>query len=109
MGATLSLPLLEAMIPAATAANRVAQPAKRLSYIYIPMGTDHSRWNLGATSTLEQHSTILKSLEPVRQHCTVVSNPELEPAHPGTNATSNASVLSDGRGKKPESRCILYQ
>ena len=53
VGATLSLPLLEAMIPAATAANRVAPPAKRLSYIYIPMGTDHSRWNLGATRTLE--------------------------------------------------------
>jgi hypothetical protein len=52
MGATLSLPFLDAMIPAATAAGRIAQPAKRLSYIYVPMGCDHSRWNLGKANTL---------------------------------------------------------
>ncbi|HCN29666.1 MAG TPA: hypothetical protein DIT64_13165, partial [Verrucomicrobiales bacterium] len=62
-----------------------------------------SRWNLGATSTLEQLSPILKSLEPVRQHCAVVSNLELEPAYPGTHATSNASFLSAARVKHTES------
>jgi hypothetical protein len=103
VGATLSLPFLDAMVPAATAAQRVVQPAKRLSYIYIPMGCDQSRWNLGKTDTLEQLSPILKSLEPVRQHCTVVSNLELEPAYPGTHATSNASFLSAARVKHTES------
>jgi hypothetical protein len=103
VGATLSLPFLDAMVPAATAANRVSQPAKRLSYIYIPMGCDQSRWNLGQTSTLDQLSPILKSLEPVRQHCSVISNLELEPAYPGTHATSNASYLSAARVKHTES------
>lgn len=103
MGATLSLPFLEAMVPAATAAQRVVQPARRLSYIYIPMGCDQSRWNLGNTDTLGQLSPILKPLEPVKQHCTVVSNLELEPAYPGTHATSNASFLSAARVKHTES------
>lgn len=103
IGATLPLPFLEAMIPAATAASRVPTPAKRLSYIYMPMGCDHSRWNLGAADTLDHLSPILKSLEPVRSQCTVVSNLELEPAYPGTHATSNASFLSAARVKHTES------
>jgi hypothetical protein len=43
VGATLTLPFLDAMVPAASAATRIVQPAKRLSYIYIPMGCDQSR------------------------------------------------------------------
>lgn len=103
VGATFSLPFLDAMVPAATAANRTLQPAKRLGYIYIPMGCDQSRWSLGKTNTLDRLSPILQSLEPVKQHCTVVSNLELEPAYPGTHATSNASFLSAARVKHTES------
>ena len=102
-GATLSLPFLDAMVPAATAASRTVQPAKRISYIYIPMGCDQSRWTPGSKGTLDKLSPILKSLEPVKQHCTVISNLELEPAYPGTHATSNASFLSAARVKHTES------
>ena len=103
MGATLSLPFLDAMVPAATAASRTVQPAKRLSYIYIPMGCDQSRWTPVSKDTLDELSPILQSLAPVKQHCTVVSNLELEPAYPGTHATSNASFLSAARVKHTES------
>jgi hypothetical protein len=103
VGATLSLPFLDAMVPAATAANRTAQPARRLGYVFIPMGCDQSRWSLGKTDTLDQLSPILRSLEQVKQHCTVISNLELEPAYPGTHATSNASFLSAARVKHTES------
>ncbi len=101
--ATLSLPFLDAMVPAATAATRTLRPAKRLGYIYIPMGCDQSRWSLGKADTLDELSPILKSLDPVKQHCTVISNLELEPAYPGTHATSNASFLSAARVKHTES------
>lgn len=103
VGATLSLPFLDAMVPAATAASRTAQPAKRLSYVFIPMGCDQSRWTPGSKDTLDKLSPILKSLDPVKQHCTVISNLELEPAYPGTHATSNASFLSAARVKHTES------
>lgn len=100
VGATLSLPFLDAMVPAA---SRAVQPAKRLGYVFIPMGCDQSRWSLGQTDTLDHLSPILKSLEPVKQHCSVISNLELEPAYPGTHATSNASFLSAARVKHTES------
>ncbi len=103
VGATLSLPVLEAMVPAATAANRLRRPAKRLGYVFIPMGCDQSRWTPGGGDTLDALSPILQSLEPVKQHCTVLSNLELEPAYPGTHATSNASFLSAARVKHTES------
>lgn len=103
VGATLSLPFLDAMVPAAMAAGRTVQPAKRISYIYIPMGCDQSRWTPGGKNTLDKLSPILKSLTPVKQHCTVISNLELEPAYPGTHATSNASFLSAARVKHTES------
>ncbi|MGB8167888.1 MAG: DUF1552 domain-containing protein, partial [Chthoniobacteraceae bacterium] len=103
LGATLSLPFLEAMVPAATAASRTVQPAKRIGYVFIPMGCDQSRWTLGNAGTLDVLSPILKSLEPVKQHCTVISNLELEPAYPGTHATSNAAFLSAARAKHTES------
>jgi hypothetical protein len=102
-GATLSLPFLDAMVPAATAANRSVQPAKRLCYVFIPMGCDQSRWTPGSSDTLDELSPILKSLDPLKQHCTVISNLELEPAYPGTHATSNASFLSAARVKHTES------
>ncbi|MEQ1750091.1 MAG: DUF1552 domain-containing protein, partial [Prosthecobacter sp.] len=103
VGATLSLPFLDAMVPAATAVSRSVQPAKRLSYVFIPMGCDQSRWTPGSKDTLDNLSPILKSLDPVKQHCAVVSNLELEPAYPGTHATSNASFLSAARVKHTES------
>lgn len=103
VGATLSLPFLDAMVPAATAANQVAMPAKRLGYVYMPMGCDIDRWTPGSKDTLDELSPILASLAPVKQHCTVISNLELEPAYPGTHATSNASFLSATRVKHTES------
>ena len=77
-GATVALPWLDAMVPAATAASRVtAMPAKRLSYVFIPMGCDLSRWTPSGKDTLEELSPILQSLAPVKQHVNVISNLEL--------------------------------
>ena len=105
IGATLSLPFLDAMVPAVTAASRALRPAKRLGYVYIPMGCDSTRWTpaVGSGNQLGELSPILRALEPVKQHCTVISNLELEPAYPGTHATSNASFLSAARVKHTES------
>ncbi len=44
MGTAAALPLLDAMVPAATAAWTRATPVKRLGYVFMPMGCDHSRW-----------------------------------------------------------------
>lgn len=105
MGATLALPLLDAMIPAATAATKtVATPVRRLGYVFMPMGCDQPRWTPpGTDGLLRELSPILSSLEPVKQHVTAFSNLELRNAYPGSHATSNAAFLSAAKAKHTES------
>ncbi len=105
IGATLALPLLDAMIPAATAATKtVATPVRRLGYVFMPMGCDQPRWTPpGTDGLLRELSPILSSLEPVKQHVTAFSNLELRNAYPGSHATSNAAFLSAAKAKHTES------
>ncbi|MEO6246622.1 MAG: DUF1552 domain-containing protein [Opitutaceae bacterium] len=105
MGASLALPLLDAMVPAATASSKTpALPVRRLGYIFMPMGCDQSRWiPSGPTGTLGELPPILQSLEPHRNQLTVLTNLELRNAYPGSHATSNSSFLSAAKAKHTES------
>src|SRR5438477_1086650 len=104
VGATLALPLLDAMIPAATVlAKTAAKPVRRLGFVFMPMGCDITRWTPHSEKTLDQLSPILSSLEPVKEQVTVVTNLELANAYPGTHATSNAAFLSAAKAKLTES------
>ena len=103
VGATLALPLLDAMVPAATALEKTpAKPIRRLGYVFMPMGCDNSRWTPPG-ETLDELSPILKSLEPVKQDITVLTNMELANAYPGSHATSNSAFLSCAKAKVTES------
>lgn len=105
LGTALSLPLLDAMIPAMTAeAATPANPAslRRLGFIYMPMGCDVTRWTPEGV-TLDKLSPTLEPLAPIKSHVTVISNLELQNAYPGTHATSNAAFLSAARAKLTES------
>src|SRR5213076_653254 len=103
MGATLALPLLDAMIPAATSwAKTPANPVRRLGFVFMPMGCDQSRWTPPG-ETLEQLSPILSSLAPVKDHVTAITNLELKNAYPGSHATSNSAFLSAAKAKLTES------
>jgi Protein of unknown function (DUF1552) len=105
MGATLALPLLDAMVPSMTAlAKTAAEPVRRLGFIYMPMGCDIIRWTPRNTDgTLRILSPTLQSLEPFVDQLTVFSNLELKNAYPGTHATSNAAFLSAAKAKWTES------
>ncbi|NIP96878.1 MAG: DUF1552 domain-containing protein, partial [Akkermansiaceae bacterium] len=104
VGATVALPLLDAMIPAATAAVRTpARPVRRLGFVFIPMGCDETRWRPPEQDRLEEFSPILRPLAPHRDKVSVVSGLELRNAYPGTHATSNAAFLSAARAKRTES------
>ena len=103
MGATIALPLLDAMVPAMTAlAQTAAAPVRRLGFVYMPMGCDLPRWTPPGSS-LTELSPALQSLAPVVDHLTVISNLELKNAYPGTHATSNAAFLSAAKAKWTES------
>ncbi|MDA0347804.1 MAG: DUF1552 domain-containing protein [Verrucomicrobia bacterium] len=104
VGASLSLPLLDSMVPAATASvNTPATAVKRLGYVFMPMGCDQSRWTPESEKTLEKLSPILNSLEPVKNQTTILTNMELRNAYPGSHATSNSSFLSAAKAKVTES------
>jgi len=103
MGATMALPLLDAMIPAATALARTpAKPVRRLGFVFMPMGCDQSRWTPPGDK-LDELSPILNSLAPVREHVTAITNLELQNAYPGSHATSNSAFLSAAKAKLTES------
>src|ERR1043166_1844038 len=102
--AALALPLLDAMIPAATAwAATPAKPVPRLGFVFIPMGCDHSRWTPPGQGKLDVLSPILAPLQPVKEQVTVITNTRLMNAYPGTHDTSNSAFLSAASSKHTES------
>jgi len=103
-GATLALPLLDAMVPPLTAlAATPGNPVRRLGFVYMPMGSDISRWTPPGEGSLAELSPSLSSLAPVVDQITVITNLELKNAYPGTHATSNAAFLSAAKAKWTES------
>lgn len=103
VGATMALPLLDAMIPAATALEKTAaKPVRRLGFVFMPMGCDQSRWTPKSETTLDELSPILGSLEAVKDRLTVLTNMELANAYPGSHATSNSSFLSAAKARHTE-------
>src|SRR5580658_11353516 len=81
LGAAVSLPLLDAMIPARTAlAQTAAAPKMKLACIYFPHGAIMDKWTpkgVGKDFTL---SPILEPLAPYRKELVVVSNLGNKPA-----------------------------
>ncbi len=105
VGAAVSLPLLDAMVPAMSAtANTPASPARlrRLGYIYMPMGFNPKPW-IPPGETLDTLPPSLSSLEAVKNQVTVITGMDLQNAYPGSHATSNAAFLSAARAKRTES------
>ena len=105
-GTALALPLLDAMIPSMTAmADTVASPRhlRRLGFVYMPMGCDITSWTPPGENSLDELSPSLRSLAPVKQHVTAITNMELQNAYPGTHATSNAAFLSAAKARRTES------
>jgi len=73
-GATIALPLLDAMIPAGTLlAQTPAAPSPRLGFIYFPHGALQDEWQPKVVGQNPDFPFILQPLEPLRQYVTVVS------------------------------------
>ena len=104
VGATLALPLLDAMVPAASAlARTAATPPRRLGYVYIPMGMNPVPWTPAEVGRLTTLSPSLSPLLPHLDHLTVVTNLEINAAHiSGNHASANSSFLTSVRPKRTE-------
>ena len=93
-GVALALPFLDAMVPAATAMARTAAASPiRLGFIYVPNGQALVNWIPEKVGDGFDFKTILKPLEPLRSHVTVVSG------------LSNLEAESRGLTTGPHTRC----
>src|SRR5687768_4204265 len=73
-GATIALPLLDAMVPAGTAlAQTAAAQGPRLGFVYFPHGALEEEWTPKQVGRDFDFQYILKPLEPFREYVTVVS------------------------------------
>jgi uncharacterized protein DUF1552 len=74
MGATLALPLLEAMVPALTqTVKTAANPPRRFGAVFVPLGERPGYWTPATVGSNFEFTPILKPIEKFRQQVTVVS------------------------------------
>ncbi len=104
LGAALALPVLDAMMPAASALARTAAASpRRLGYVYIPMGMNPVAWTPTEVGQLTTLSTSLSPLMPHLDDVTVVTNLEINEAHTtGNHASANSSFLTCVKPKRTE-------
>ena len=106
-GAALALPLLDAMVPAATLlAQTAANAPTRFSAIYLPNGVAMPAWTPAREGAAFELSPILKPLEPFRDTLIVISNLDNAPngvAH-APRPTGYLTGVRDGEGLQGSSR-----
>jgi hypothetical protein len=101
-GATLALPLLESMLPAATALAKTAgAPQRRLGFVYIPHGVIMDDWTPQGTAAGFGLPPILKPLEPFRDSLVVISNLTAPPSN-GSHATASGGWLTGTSPKRTD-------
>jgi hypothetical protein len=119
IGATVALPFLEAMVPARCASG-AAVDAKKIRLVCVEMvhgsagstaiGIKKNLWAPGTVGRdFDLGPTSLRSLEPFRDHLTIVSNTDVDPANPftateigGDHFRSSAVFLTQAHPKQTQ-------
>src|SRR5262249_40055381 len=109
-GGTLAWPLLDAMIPAATAlAQTAASPKMRMGFFYIPhgailgntsFGPEMDKWTPSGSGADFKLSPILASLEPHKRYVTSFGNLQNNAMAGGVHSLAPATWLSGPRPDK---------
>jgi Protein of unknown function (DUF1552) len=90
VGVTMALPLLESMLPAATAlAQTAARGRTRLGCIYVPHGATMDKWTPEKEGAGFELSEILQPLKPFQDRVNIISDLSHPQAYGGGSATSN--------------------
>src|SRR5260221_652153 len=114
VGATLGLPLLDAVVPALSAAARTgASPVRRLGFVSIPHGAVMQKWTPAAEGRIVELSPTLRVLEAFQDQMVVPTNLEHKNAQGNSldgnaeHTRSNAAWLSAARPKMTEGADVL--
>ena len=103
IGASVALPLLDAMVPALAQSSQLTEPVRRLGYVYMPMGMNPAPWVPQQEGKLKSLTPSLESLNPFIDNVSVISNLEINDAHTtGNHASSNCAFLSCVKAKRTE-------
>ena len=103
IGASIALPLLDAMVPALGQSSKLTEAVSRLGYVYLPMGMDPSPWVPQKEGRLKSLTPSLEPLNPFIDNVSVISNLEIRDAHTtGNHASSNCAFLSCVKAKRTE-------
>src|ERR1700733_9379999 len=110
LGAAVTLPLLDAMLPAfVPLAKAAAKPRMRFGAVYTPNGAIMQEFTPKTVGPGFQFTPILKPLEPFRDSLIVVTN--LTRSHPGSqfgdHAVSAAGFLTGVWPKRTEAEDVL--
>ena len=96
MGASVALPLLDAMVPAMTAlAQSAARPVTRFGAVYVPNGVIPGRWFPTTEGAGFEFTPTLKPLESFREQLLVLSGLDsVPPPPPGERQYNNHADAS---------------
>lgn len=105
-GGAIALPLLDAMIPAISAAEKARAP-RRLAFVYVPNGIDMPNWTPSTEGADFELPCIMESLAPYRRDLRVLSGLTLNNGRalgdgPGDHARAAASFLTAAHPKKTD-------
>ncbi len=112
MGASIALPLLDAMIPALTAQTKTAAAAKlHLGFIYVPHGAVMDKWTPIGDGTDFELSPILQPIGKFRDQTVIITGLANKAAESqgdggGDHARSGPSFLSGVHPKRTEGEDI---
>jgi hypothetical protein len=109
IGATIALPLLDAMLPraaaqVASAASRVRLP-RRLAFVYVPNGINMREWTPRTEGTDFELPSTLQPLAPYKQNVLVLSGLTCDKARPngdgpGDHARATGAFLTGCQARK---------
>ena len=109
LGTTVALPLLDAMVPALTAAaNTPAKTVRRLGVVYHPNGVVYPEWLPKGVGASFELSPILSPLAPFRDKLVVITGLACQPAEAlgdggGDHSRASGSYLTGVHVKRSDS------
>ncbi len=101
IGATLSLPFLEAMVPVLSRARAAGKPVNRFLAFYVPIGMAMPYWSPKGEGTSFELSPILEPLAPFRNKLLVLSglNSSWNYIHAGASGSFLTGTTRGGRNE----------
>jgi hypothetical protein len=101
LGATLSLPFLEAMVPVMSRARAASKPVNRFLAFYVPNGMAMPYWSPKGEGTSFELSPILEPLAPFRNKLLVLSglNASWNYIHAGASGSFLTGTTRGGRNE----------